>query len=329
MGSFTFVVKFRGMCAFVPRIDGKRAWVFLRNLNELKEEETRGRDIDGHRAVIKIRRSDLQLGSDIPDGTVIVWPLAYNDVRILPGGCEPRKDDLDIIGFWDSEKLDLTRPDATNPNSFSWVAPLEKASVKVGNPPGGGRIKEELLPDNLNPNDASELAARVHLQSGTLKTTQRGIKNDQYVVWRLRSYSRGLFGWLCSWREHRQILASEVSLEMTVPYDFVRLQLKDIQTGGIVDFDLYPAGDSIIIHIINEEGEQLLGGRLPDIKRGRPRDQDAIFESFYQKISQRPPSSRRLPIPVADSFVGAVGTDDGAYSAPPCSPGKMEAVREV
>jgi hypothetical protein len=314
-----FVLKFRGMCSFVIPAQGKEAWVLLRdlssrgNLGDLRPLSSR---LQLHNAVVQVPAKYIgppdQAPYPIPVQSSLYWPLSQAILDILPGG-RPLSSDLNIKGYPGSGNPDLTKPDSIDKDSFLWVSPLALACRGSGLPEEGGHVNAALLSGSLDVG----MAARVYLKGGSLRVTGRASYEDQYVIWRFRPVG-SIFG--C--RGYRQILASEVTFEAPFDAEYVDLQVRDPDNPDPLVLRLRPQGGKIEIMLVNEESSQVIGNNEPEVIRiGRMRNQDRIFESYYN-MSREPYIAKR-PVPVAAGFIGKVAGDGGAHNAPPCSPSQM------
>ena len=312
---FSFRLSFRGMCSFVLDSGGKDGWVLLRDLRT--PEKKLGKGVAPHRAAILVDPQYTD-SPDLPGSALIVIPLSQSTIEVWPGGNPPTPAKLDPFKFPGTGKEDLTNPKSVSENSFLWVAPLERACLGAGFPADGGYADRRLISEDLSP----DMAARVHLTDGTLKTTERSSYADRYVVWRFRSAdsmpSPGE-----SKKQHRQILASEVSFETEISHAWVDIKIKSVSNPSPLTLRLHPRNNRVVLRLVNEEADQVVeGGGNEVIKIGKVRTQDRIFQSYYS-MSQEP-YIKEPPIPVAIKFVGEADSDGGArHNAPPCSPSQM------
>jgi hypothetical protein len=336
---FKLVMKFSGLCAFVPKSTGLRMWVLLPNA---EKEQVVAPSVPLHKSFVRFAVENLY---GVPPDSVGIssrglWPLAAYDIRINPGGVPSTGERLNIIGFADIARDISAGPGpAPSEQSFAWVAPIELAAAKRGYP-GAGRIYNGLASDNPVGPDPVNLSARIHLTEGTLSCSKIGRFNNRRVLWRFRSFEGPEGG-----GDHQQLLASEITCEIDVVAEFVELAAKLLELQrDLPSLRLSPTAASwasgspkVEIEILNEEGPRLAFIESADkLTLKVARIQDRIFESFY-RLSPFSPPAGEMPMPVAERFVGdsapavtniAAGSPPPpiAVGSPPCSPGRTEPV---
>src|SRR3982751_1960153 len=177
--AFTLQVKFQGLCAFVPRRNGHRAWALMVN-EKTADTDTSRKKLQRHIPAVSFSLGDLYPRVKDSDNVRCHRQLDFSDVFILPGGREEFKTDeqLSIVGFpADGNDLDLSIPETTSDSrSFANLACLERACLGRGHRRGGGEVIPELLQPTLT-SFKDILAARIHLTAGKLGT--QGLGTDR------------------------------------------------------------------------------------------------------------------------------------------------------
>jgi hypothetical protein len=319
--SFTFRIRFGGLLAFSPRLDGTKAWAFLVEASHIFLRPGLEK-IPSHLPFIRFDPNDLQQGvGNLPAATVGLAPLSGLDLRILPGGREVA-DSLVITKFDPKKDVDFVldpknlRPDA---DSFAWVAPLKNS---LPSNPKATRIRPDLLADSLKPEDARSLATRIHLNHGELSTSEfSASRNGGNIVYRFRNPSAPNGA-----SDHRQLLAAEVALNMKIDDPFV--EVRGMSFDGTRQFSLAfqpPAGSSdnrVDVKIMNEESDTILGvPRPPEPLKPGPRPQDRLFELFFDLTVGGSAVPRGLVLPSIDEVRNP--TNGVAVGSPPCSPARI------
>jgi hypothetical protein len=324
MDSFKFTIVFGGTCAFVPgwSENKRRAWVFLPKADKVDKDIERP-GLRKHFAQMEFSAEHAAVKGYVPDTVNCLMPLV-GDIHILPGGHEANYEKLEIPCFDPHDPYYKDRDRFAQDGCFASIAPLEEACLGRGHREGG-TLNPKFLERTLDEKYASMLAARINLVEGKMTVTNYPISQDRPIAWRFRP-----FGGREEPGDHRQVLAFTVSVEITVPYEYVRLETRSLLSGDVLSqLDLYPYDDGhgpeVLIGIKNEESDQFFEdppASPPVFKNSR--QQDRIFELYYNLVRNPPPPGDQ-PILVADHLVGK-GNPGGADSSPPCSPSRLAAV---
>jgi hypothetical protein len=306
--AFKFLLRFTGLCAFVPHTSGQHMRVLLlgghdsngsvgngspHNGNGMQMPMPMPMPMEVHRPAIVFDKANLAPESARkPDLTFIdshtvdsaVCLLEGQDVEILSNSASP----FQLVGNGISAGM---CPNGNDRNRLSWVAPMERIR------PGTGQVDASCFSATGAP---ASISARVRLTQGTLRTSDISNKNGSVVRWRFLPLAGGATG-------HEQALAEVVELELDIPGDQVVLSTTPFRPGSaskppitLVPVTAPDGTRQVVATIKCIPIEDLLGIRpVEPIMIGESRARDLHFENYFRISAADPGVGHGLvPSPV-------------------------------
>jgi hypothetical protein len=304
------VVRFTGLCAFVPHPSGKRMRVLLVDAPGMPmQPERQGRT----RMPARIASGSADMNMDDMNQKMDMEPhvpvLVFDTLDLAPDSLRQADDTFDngnLMGFcrlndqdlrispMQADALALTNgavagcPITQRPHSLSWMAQLADLY------PGLGLVDDCCLAvKDVHP----KVAARLLLTEGTLATHKiAGSETHGWVQWK--------FGPLGGPLGNSQRAIAEV-IELTLPVPGDRVTFNATRFRGepqeVPPLVLKPqdANGTIVVSIMNMPIKDVKGSRpMEEIELLRTRNRDTHFD-HYSRLSANDPGEGLGPIPTA------------------------------
>jgi len=312
---FKFLLRFTGLCAFVPHTTGRRARVLLLSGADCGGHDHMGGASEVHRPVVIFDKKNLAASSARQPDLSFPFELKERGLCLLEGqDMEIQSTSTDpFVLEGTTAHAGAVCPTGSDRTRLSWVAPIEHIRR------GAGKVAADCLGSHGVP---SEISARVRLTHGTLRTQSLSQFTGGVIRWKFLPIRGGATG-------HEQALAEVVELEMNIPGDHVILSTTPFRQDAAhkPPLRLVPAagGSGVVIATIKSIPlEDALGIRpVEPVVIGQSRARDTHFEHFF-RISAADPGPGHGLVPNAVDICAALGAEPPILRSPQCPPSWFE-----
>jgi len=287
---FKFLLRFTGLCAFVPHTSGSHARVLLLNGTDGNGMDMPGMAPEVHRPVVIFDQADLVPASARKPDLSFPFELKERGLCLLEGqDMEIQSTSSDpFVLEGTTAHAGAVCPNGSDRTRLSWVAPIEHIRA------GAGKVAASCLGKSV----PSAISARIRLTHGTLRTQSLSQFTGGVIRWKFLPLSGGGTG-------HEQALAEIVELEMNIPGDHVILSTTPFRKDAAhrPPLSLAPAagGSGVVIATVKSIPiEDALGIRpVEPVVIGQSRARDIHFEHFFRISAADPgPGHGYVPNPV-------------------------------